>query len=71
MFADLGHFNPRSIQVKLMIFGLSFKIVVPFQPVFIFLFFVILVTDSFYIHNLPIFSSDLCGADSIPDQESQ
>jgi KUP system potassium uptake protein len=65
MFADLGHFNPRSIQVDFMIFGLSFKIAVPFQLVFIFLFFVILVTDSFYIHNLPIFSSDLCGADLI------
>lgn len=71
MFADLGHFNPRSIQVNFMVFGLSFKIAIPFQPVFIFLFFVILVTDSFYIHNLPIISSDLCGADSLPDQESQ
>jgi len=70
MFADLGHFNPRSIQVNFMIFGFSFNIAIPFQPVFIFLF-VILVTDSFYIHNLPIVSSDLCGADSIPDQESQ
>jgi K+ transporter len=36
MFADLGHFNPRSIQVIFMIFGLSFKISIPFQPVFIF-----------------------------------
>jgi K+ transporter len=36
MFADLGHFNPRSIQVIFMIFGLSFKIAIPFQPVFIF-----------------------------------
>lgn len=71
MFADLGHFNPRSIQVILITFGLSFKVLLHIQPVIIFLFIVILVTDSFSIHNLPISSFDLCGTDSIPDQAPQ
>lgn len=75
MFADLGHFNPRSIQVIFYDFWSLFQDFDSFSATkylsLISIFFVILVTDSFSIHNLPIFSSDLCGADSIPDQESQ